>query len=114
VTKSEYARQRRARLNANGLCQICGHQKLPDRVLCAACISRRRETNAAVIRTLRSKAVANGDCYCCRARPAQPGLRYCEQCGHWRATRERNRVGWCDECLAFGEHRRDCPQRGAA
>lgn len=42
-------------------------------------------TNAEYLRALRAKAVAEGKCYSCRARPARVGARYCDECFQRRA-----------------------------
>lgn len=43
-------------------------------------MSAKTEGNAEYIRRLREEAVARGDCYTCRKRPAKPATRYCILC----------------------------------
>ena len=69
----------------------------------------------------RTEARANGLCGQCCINPAPDSFR-CDTCKHhvnttrqaWRTqlrdgTRVKKQSQWCDECIACGFHRYDCP-----
>lgn len=63
-----------------------------------------RHDNAAYLKALRLEAVARGDCYTCRCRPAKPGRRNCQHCideasRYWKATQaKRRKARRCPDC----------------
>jgi hypothetical protein len=76
--------------------------------------------------TIRQRRIASadrGDCTSCFKLPAEPKSKKCRRCreNHRKAQRtyeQTKRRGlrlpvrnaqWCDECLACGFHRGDCP-----
>lgn len=61
-------------------------------------------TNAEKLRALRAEAIARGDCYVCRCRPAKLGRRNCQHCidrareSRLKAAEAWRRAGLCPHC----------------
>ena len=74
-----------------------------------------REYKTGWQRMRRTRARGEHVCIQCCKRPAESGSPICEHCrlaNAERATLRRSRAEpppWCDECIASGFHRADCP-----
>lgn len=91
------------------------------RVLAAELAAQgKRSDPRAISRRSRADAAARGDCTLCCSAPAVPGRRRCQPCAdRYRlrpsklaSTQKARDALWCDECIACGFHRADCPTWG--
>jgi len=72
-------------------------------------MSAKTEGNAAYLRRLRQEAVARGDCYVCRCRPAKPGRRSCTECVDRVIAVKVTWIGRkCEDCGNGVRRRRRC------
>lgn len=76
IEHNEKAKQRRARLKAEGRCTRCGSVDPVDgKTLCKSCAEDQKKAT----QRLREKKLARGECMFCSS-PAEPGQVLCRKC----------------------------------